>query len=216
MDVIVNSEQQHQEEEEEQKRGGGELDETRRGSGGAVASSSSSRDGNGCYFLVISSPRWGKTTNAVRQNWRDMRDQWSTREANGSLGDLGTFLPLLLGLSITQGLDLGTTLIFTGVYNVFTGFLFGIPMPLQPMKTIAAVALSEKPLTLNEVIAAGIFVSIIVFIVGASGMIDQFNRVTPVATINANAARPRFEFSEERIYVGGVYVELDGEFTALV
>ena len=110
----------------------------------------------------------GKSTNVVRQNWRDMRDQFSTREANGSLGDLGTFLPLLLGLSITQGLDLGTTLIFTGVYNVFTGFLFGIPMPLQPMKTIAAVALSEKPLTLNEVIAAGIFVSIIVFIVGAS------------------------------------------------
>jgi len=181
MDVIVNSEQQQ---DELQECGGGGLDETRRKSGGAVVSSSS-RDGNGCYFLGnFFTSKMGKTTNVVRQNWRDMRDQFSTREANGSLGDLGTFLPLLLGLSITQGLDLGTTLIFTGVYNVFTGFLFGIPMPLQPMKTIAAVALSEKPLTLNEVIAAGIFVSIIVFIVGASGMIDQFNRVTPVATIS--------------------------------
>ena len=136
MDVIVNSEQQQQ--DELQKRGGGErLGETRRESGGAVASSSSSRDGNGCSFLGnVFTSKMGQTTNAVRQNWRDMRDQFSTREANGSLGDLGTFLPLLLGLSITQGLDLGTTLIFTGVYNVFTGFLFGIPMPLQPMKTI--------------------------------------------------------------------------------
>ena len=123
----------------------------------------------------------GKT---VRNNWTSMRESWCTREANGSLGDLGTFLPLLIGLSITQGLDLGTTLIFTGAYNVCTGFLFGIPMPLQPMKTIAAVALSEKPLTLNEVIAAGIFVSICVFVIGASGMIDKFNRVTPVATIS--------------------------------
>jgi len=123
----------------------------------------------------------GKT---VRNNWTSMRESWCTREANGSLGDLGTFLPLLIGLSITQGLDLGTTLIFTGAYNVCTGFLFGIPMPLQPMKTIAAVALSEKPLTLNEVIAAGIFVSICVFVIGATGMIDKFNRVTPVATIS--------------------------------
>ena len=100
----------------------------------------------------------------IRRNWETMKEKWSTREANGSLGDLGTFLPLLMGLSMTQGLDLGTTLIFTGAYNVVTGFLFGIPMPLQPMKTIAAVALSEKPLSLNEVIAAGIFVSICVFI----------------------------------------------------
>ena len=120
----------------------------------------------------------------IRRNWETMKEKWSTREANGSLGDLGTFLPLLMGLSMTQGLDLGTTLIFTGAYNVVTGFLFGIPMPLQPMKTIAAVALSEKPLSLNEVIAAGIFVSICVFIAGTTGMIDRFNRVTPVATIS--------------------------------
>jgi len=129
-----------------------------------------------------SPPATFRTT--IRRNWETMKEKWSTGEANGSLGDLGTFLPLLMGLSMTQGLDLGTTLIFTGAYNVVTGFLFGIPMPLQPMKTIAAVALSEKQLSLNEVIAAGIFVSICVFIAGATGMIDRFNRVTPVATIS--------------------------------
>ena len=31
----------------------------------------------------------------------------------------------LMGLSMTQGLDLGTTLIFTGAYNVVTGFRLG-------------------------------------------------------------------------------------------
>ena len=120
----------------------------------------------------------------MRESFQEMRARWNVRELNGSLGDLGTFLPLLLGLSMQQGLDLGTTLIFTGLYNISVGFMFGIPMPLQPMKTIAAIALSEKPLLLNEVIAAGIFVSACVFIIGITGLIDQFNKVTPVATIS--------------------------------
>ena len=36
------------------------------------------------------------------------------------------------------------------MYNVITGFAFGVPMPVQPMKTIAAVALSQAPLTIPQ------------------------------------------------------------------
>ena len=39
--------------------------------------------------------------------------------------------PLQVGLVKTTGLDLGTTLIFTGLYNIITGAAFGIPMPVQ-------------------------------------------------------------------------------------
>jgi hypothetical protein len=42
-----------------------------------------------------------------------------------------------------------------GAYNVATGLAFGIPMPVQPMKTIAAVALSQAPLTVPQVRRAG-------------------------------------------------------------
>ena len=35
-------------------------------------------------------------------------------EVSGSLGDLGTFLPLLVGLVKNNGLSLSTTLIFSG------------------------------------------------------------------------------------------------------
>jgi hypothetical protein len=45
-----------------------------------------------------------------REFWTDL----SLSEVSGSLGDLGTFLPLLVGLVESRGLDLGTTLIFTG------------------------------------------------------------------------------------------------------
>lgn len=46
-------------------------------------------------------------------------------EAGGALGDLGTFVPLLVGLAVHNGMDVGTTLLFTGFYNIFTGMLTG-------------------------------------------------------------------------------------------
>ena len=116
---------------------------------------------------------------AARRMWRS----FTWREASGAMGDLGTFLPLLVGMSIENGVDAGTTILFTGAYNVATAFLYEIPMPVQPMKTIAAVALGEDPLTTNEILVAGFFVSAIVFALGATKTMDAFNRLTPSAVV---------------------------------
>ncbi|KHN12068.1 hypothetical protein glysoja_040375 [Glycine soja] len=64
-------------------------------------------------------------------------------ELNGAMGDLGTYVPIVLALTLARDLNLGTTLIFTGVYNIITGVIYGVPMPVQPMKSIAAQALSD-------------------------------------------------------------------------
>jgi hypothetical protein len=55
-------------------------------------------------------------------------------EISGSLGDLGTLLPLMIALAINNSISLSTTLVFSGVWNILTGVLFGIPLPVQPMK----------------------------------------------------------------------------------
>ena len=81
-----------------------------------------------------------------------------------------------MGLVQTRGLDLGTSLVFSGIYNVASGFLFGIPMPVQPMKAIAAVALSEEALSVPEIMAAGIFVGAVVFVLGAARLISLCHR----------------------------------------
>jgi len=103
----------------------------------------------------------------------------SLAEASGAVGDLGTFLPLTVALAQFNGLDLGTTLAVTGVYNIATGALFGIPMPVQPMKSIAAIALSENPLTVPQITAAGMSVSAIVLVLGLTRLIGLFNRMVP-------------------------------------
>lgn len=55
-------------------------------------------------------------------------------EVSGSLGDLGTLLPLMIALAVQGSIQLGSTLVFSGVFNVLTGLIFGIPLPVQPMK----------------------------------------------------------------------------------
>eukprot|EP00879_Flechtneria_rotunda_P023994 GHRR01025415.1.p2 GENE.GHRR01025415.1~~GHRR01025415.1.p2 ORF type:complete len:153 (+),score=28.67 GHRR01025415.1:488-946(+) len=101
------------------------------------------------------------------------------QEFSGSLGDLGTFLPLVVALSATIQLDLGTTLFFTGVYNVISGLIFKIPMCVQPMHAIAAVALAAPGLTLPEVMSAGFFVSGTMMLLGVTGAMTLFNAIIP-------------------------------------
>lgn len=55
-------------------------------------------------------------------------------EISGSLGDLGTLLPLMIALAVQNSIDLGSTLVFSGISNILTGLAFGIPLPVQPMK----------------------------------------------------------------------------------
>jgi len=97
-------------------------------------------------------------------------------EIAGSLGDMGTFLPLLVGMASQNGLNFATALFFAGLFNVMTGLTFSIPMAVQPMKAIAAVAITEG-LTVPQIVAAGAAVSAVVLILGLTGLIAWLNRV---------------------------------------
>lgn len=55
-------------------------------------------------------------------------------EISGALGDLGTLLPLMIALAVQRSIYLDSTLVFSGIFNVVTGAVFGIPLPVQPMK----------------------------------------------------------------------------------
>jgi MFS superfamily sulfate permease-like transporter len=103
-------------------------------------------------------------------------------EVAGSLGDTGTFLPLLVGMSAHNGLDFPSALFFAGVFNVVTGLTFSIPMAVQPMKAIAAVALTEG-LTVNQILAAGASVSLVILILGLTGLIGWVNRAVPKSVV---------------------------------
>lgn len=103
-------------------------------------------------------------------------------EAAGSLGDLGTFLPLLVGMAVQNGLSFSTALFFAGFFNLLTGLIFAIPLAVQPMKAIAAVAITEG-LTVSQIAAAGASVGAVILLFGLTGWIDWLNRVVPRAVV---------------------------------
>lgn len=117
----------------------------------------------------------------AKHNLRTLRDA-PLAELSGSLGDLGTLLPLMIALSVGGSIDLASTLVFSGLANIATGVLFGVPLPVQPMKAIAAVAISQK-FTKDEIAAAGVVVSAAVLILSITGLLHWLHRVVPVPVV---------------------------------
>ncbi|CAL0333042.1 unnamed protein product [Lupinus luteus] len=109
------------------------------------------------------------------------RSKWA--ELNGAMGDLGTYIPIMLALTLAKDLNLGTTLIFTGIYNILTGALYGVPMPVQPMKSIAAEALSDTNFAVPEIMAAGILTGGIMFVLGVTGLMQLVYRLIPLSVV---------------------------------
>lgn len=103
-------------------------------------------------------------------------------ELSGSLGDLGTLLPLMIALTLQGSIDLPSTLVFSGLANILTGVFFGIPLPVQPMKAIAAVAIYQG-FSKGETAAAGLTVASAVFLLSATGLLRWLNRVVPVPVV---------------------------------
>ncbi|RYR05669.1 hypothetical protein Ahy_B06g085501 isoform C [Arachis hypogaea] len=99
------------------------------------------------------------------------------------MGDLGTYIPIVLALTLARDLNLGTTLIFTGVYNIITGAIYGVPMPVQPMKSIAAEALSDTGFGVPEIMAAGILTGGTVFVLGVTGLMQLVYRLIPLCVV---------------------------------
>jgi MFS superfamily sulfate permease-like transporter len=103
-------------------------------------------------------------------------------EFAGSLGDLGTYLPLTVAMTVTCGMDLGLIFIFAGLMNLVTGLLFRLPVPVQPMKAIAAVAITEE-LTPGSIAAAGILSGAVVLALALSGSVEGLARLVPRSVV---------------------------------
>lgn len=105
------------------------------------------------------------------------------RELSGALGDLGTFLPLVLGILAVAGYDPASILSLFGLYYLATAALFRMPMPVQPMKIAAAVALTGA-LTPAELSGATLFMGGVLLLLGLTGAAGRLADLVPLAVSN--------------------------------
>jgi len=105
-------------------------------------------------------------------------DRSILQEASGASGDLGTFIPHVIGAMTVAGLAPAGVLFGFGAFLVATGLFYGLPLPVQPMKAVSAVILTGG-LRPGEVAAAGMMIGVILLVLGITGWIGRLARVIP-------------------------------------
>ncbi len=75
-------------------------------------------------------------------------------EISGALGDLGTLVPLAVTLIAVNGLSSTGVFFGVGVAYILAGLFYRLPIPVQPLKAVAAIAIA-RGLPGSTVTAAG-------------------------------------------------------------
>lgn len=108
----------------------------------------------------------------------DRRIRFDRGEWSGAFGDMGTDLPLIVGMILASGLDAASVLTVFGVMQIATALYYRMPMPVQPLKAMAAIVIAQKvqPAVLY---GGGLAIGICMLALSATGLIEWISRAVP-------------------------------------
>ena len=106
------------------------------------------------------------------------RFAWNLDEVSGALGDLGTFLPHIIGAITVVGMNPTGIFVSFGLFYAVAGGFYGLPMAVQPMKAASAAVLI-KPMSPEAVAGAGVVIGAFFLIAGVSGLVGRIARALP-------------------------------------
>jgi len=96
-------------------------------------------------------------------------------ELSGAFGDIGTE-------SWRCGLDPASTLVMFGAMQVGTGLWYGLPVPVQPLKAMAALMIAQQ-LPSATLYGAGLSIGVLMLALTLTGSLEWLVRVIPKAVI---------------------------------
>ncbi len=70
------------------------------------------------------------------------RFRFTLAELSGALGDLGVLLPLTLALITLNGVSAASAFVVIGLAYLLNAWAYRLPLPVQPLKSLAATALA--------------------------------------------------------------------------
>ncbi len=108
--------------------------------------------------------------------------RFDRNELAGAFGDMGTDVPLLIGVALAAKLDGASVLIMFGVMQILTGLAYRMPMPVQPLKAMAAIVIAQQ--TPAQVLyGAGLAIGISMLLLAATGALTWLARVIPKSVV---------------------------------
>jgi len=99
-------------------------------------------------------------------------------EFAGSLGDLGTLLPIVVAMILINKLSPSTVFLSFGLFYLITGYYYRLPVPVQPLKAVGAIAIAYPLLITESVIgASGIIFGVILLLLSISGTVNALAKI---------------------------------------
>jgi hypothetical protein len=98
---------------------------------------------------------------------RDRRILISRSELTGALGDSVTVLPVVVAVAALTDLSLARLLLGFAVFQVVWGLYYGLPVSVEPMKALAALAIAGG-LGADELVVAGLAAGAVLLVIGAT------------------------------------------------
>ena len=108
--------------------------------------------------------------------------RFDRNELAGAFGDLGTDVPLIVGMVLAAKLDPGSVLVMYGLMQLLTGLVYRLPMPVQPLKAVAALVITQH-IQPPVIFGAGLAIGLAMLFMTGLGLIDWLNRVVPKSVV---------------------------------
>jgi len=106
------------------------------------------------------------------------RYRFNRLELAGSFGDLGTLLPLAIGLILINGLNPIGVFLSVGLFYIFSGVYFGVTVPVQPMKVIGAYGIATA-MSASQITASGFLLGLVLLLIGATNAMAAVAKFIP-------------------------------------
>jgi sulfate permease, SulP family len=110
------------------------------------------------------------------------RYRFDRMEIAGSLGDMGTLLPIAIGMILINGLSPTGMFFSIGIFYILSGMYYGITVPVQPMKVIGAYAIATA-MTPSQILASSALMGLFLLIIGGTNAITLIGKYTPKPVI---------------------------------
>jgi hypothetical protein len=108
--------------------------------------------------------------------------RFDRNEVAGAFGDIGTDLPLIVGMILAAGLHSASVLVMFGLMQYFTALRYRMPMPVQPLKAVAVLVITQK-IAPEVLYGGGLAIGIVMLVLTFTGGIAWLARVVPKAVV---------------------------------
>lgn len=140
--------------------------------------------------------------------------RWFT-ESSAAYADLGTFLPLALGLIVLGGVSPVGLLFGFGIFSLATAVIYRRPIPVQPMKATAAMGVAGM-IGPDVLVATGILLGITLVLLSQTDLTQRMKRLIPRTVLHGMRAALAITLVVNAFAIGAISLPLTALLLALL